>query len=99
MLTYHSFVENGMKRAQKLLHDHEDELHKVRIHHRTRKSRWTVADRYQLAKALVDYETLNLDEVRLILADKPLNRPVDHGEKLVGEAERKGETGQVVDGI
>jgi hypothetical protein len=54
----------------------------------------------QLAKALVEYETLNLDEVKLVLDGKPLDRLPNIGEALKGEQEKKGEVGQViVDGI
>lgn len=52
----------------------------------------------QLAKALVEYETLSLDEVKQIFAGKKLDRPTDEGEKLIGEQEKKGE-GPIVDGI
>jgi ATP-dependent metalloprotease len=46
----------------------------------------------------VEYETLSLDEVKLVLAGKQLERPTDDGERLIGEAERRGE-GPVVNGI
>ncbi|KAK1923181.1 ATP-dependent peptidase [Papiliotrema laurentii] len=55
---------------------------------------------HKLAKALVEYETLNLDEVKLVLDGKPLDRLPNIGEALKGEQEKKGEVGQViVDGI
>lgn len=53
----------------------------------------------QLAKALVEYETLNLEEVRLVLQGKKLERPTDDGPKLVGEVAKAESAGAVVDGI
>jgi ATP-dependent metalloprotease len=87
-----------MGRAVKLLKTREDELHKV-----GRAWRFSVTPRASLtpsplATALVEYETLSLDEVKLVLAGKKLDRPTDDGEKLMGEAERRHE-GAVVDGI
>ncbi|WVR08714.1 hypothetical protein IAU60_005772 [Kwoniella sp. DSM 27419] len=51
-----------------------------------------------LAKALVEYETLSLDEVKQVLAGQRLNRPTTEGESLQSEAEREGK-GPIVDGI
>ena len=53
---------------------------------------------HRLASALVEYETLSLDEVKLVLDGKKLDRPTTEGERLVGEEEREGR-GQIVDGI
>ena len=54
----------------------------------------------QLAKALVEYETLNLEEVKQVLEGKALDRPaLTQGESLVGEQERKGPVGDIVEGI
>jgi len=52
----------------------------------------------QIANALVEYETLSLDEVRTVLSGKPLNRPKNEGEVLRSEAEKAG-TGAIVEGI
>ena len=56
-----------------------------------------------MAKALVEHETLSLDEVRTVLKGEKLDRPaVNQGEKLVGEKEKLAgdePTGPVVDGI
>jgi ATP-dependent metalloprotease len=86
-----------MGRAVRLLKTREDELHRV-----GRAWRFSMTPRApltpQLATALVEYETLSLDEVKLVLAGKKLDRPTDDGEKLMGEAERRHE-GAVVDGI
>jgi ATP-dependent metalloprotease len=47
----------------------------------------------------VEYETLNLEEVRLVLAGKKLERPISlGGERLIGETEKRGE-GAVIEGI
>ncbi|KAI9633435.1 ATP-dependent peptidase [Dioszegia hungarica] len=58
---------------------------------------------HTLAKALVEHETLSLDEVRTVLKGEKLDRPaVNQGEKLVGEKEKLAgdePTGPVVDGI
>ncbi|ODN99608.1 hypothetical protein L198_03452 [Cryptococcus wingfieldii CBS 7118] len=53
---------------------------------------------HKLAEALVEYETLSLDEVKQILAGRRLDRPTSEGASLVGEAEREGK-GAVVEGI
>lgn len=58
----------------------------------------TVADA-QLAKALVEYETLSLEEVRLVLQGKKLDRLLNQGEKLIGESERAGVPIQIAEGI
>jgi ATP-dependent metalloprotease len=44
-----------------------------------------------LAAALVEYETLNLDEVRTVLKGEKLDRSIILGEKLVSEAEKRGD--------
>jgi ATP-dependent Zn protease len=54
---------------------------------------------HTIAQALVDYETLSLDEVRTILSGKPLSRPKNDGEVLRSEAEKAGQTGAIVEGI
>jgi hypothetical protein len=46
----------------------------------------------------VDYETLNLDEVRTILSGQPLGRPKNEGDVLRSEAEKAG-AGAIVEGI
>jgi ATP-dependent metalloprotease len=85
-----------MGRAVKLLKTREDELHKVS--RRVRNHVDVSLTPSPLATALVEYETLSLDEVKLVLAGNKLDRPTDDGEKLMGEAERRHE-GPVVDGI
>ena len=52
----------------------------------------------QIANALVEYETLSLDEVRTVLSGKSLDRPKSEGEVLKSEAEKAG-TGAIVEGI
>lgn len=52
----------------------------------------------QLASALVEYETLSLDEVRVVLNGGKLDRPSADGESLMSVAERTGK-GAVVEGI
>ena len=53
----------------------------------------------QLANALVEYETLSLDEVRQVLRGEKLDRPsASEGLKLVGEHEKQPE-GPIVEGI
>ncbi|KAL7422934.1 i-AAA protease yme1 [Cryptotrichosporon argae] len=55
---------------------------------------------HTLAKALVEYETLSLDEVRTVLQGRPLDRPAaSEGEALRGSEERAGAAGAFVDGI
>ncbi|WVW80572.1 hypothetical protein I302_102558 [Kwoniella bestiolae CBS 10118] len=55
---------------------------------------------HTLANALVEYETLSLDEVRQVLAGKKLNRPTTEGESLKSEEEVRTQAGgQIVDGI
>ncbi|WVF67772.1 hypothetical protein IAT40_002532 [Kwoniella sp. CBS 6097] len=56
---------------------------------------------HKLANALVEYETLSLDEVKQVLAGHKLDRPIETvGESLKGEAEKEGHMpGQIVDGI
>ncbi|WVQ95338.1 hypothetical protein IAU59_002434 [Kwoniella sp. CBS 9459] len=56
---------------------------------------------HKLANALVEYETLSLDEVKQVLAGNKLDRPIESvGESLKGEAEKEGHVpGQIVDGI
>jgi ATP-dependent metalloprotease len=56
-------------------------------------------DLHKLASALVEYETLTLEEVKRILAGESLSRVNTEGIKLQGEVERAGLTGAVVDGI
>ena len=55
----------------------------------------------QLANALVEYETLSLDEVRKVLKGEKLDRPsASEGLKLVGEHEKHHEPeGPIVEGI
>ncbi|KAK8850662.1 hypothetical protein IAR55_004582 [Kwoniella newhampshirensis] len=53
---------------------------------------------HTLAEALVEYETLSLDEVKQVLQGQKLSRPTTEGESLVGEAEREGK-GAIVEGI
>lgn len=53
----------------------------------------------QLANALIEYETLNSDEVKLVLKGEPLNRAPILGDALIGEEEKKGNTGEIVEGI
>jgi len=88
------FVEEGLVRAENVLKTHKDELHTVSDHDPSRISR---ADD-QIANALVEYETLSLDEVRTVLSGKPLDRPKNEGEVLQSEAEKAG-TGAIVEGI
>lgn len=53
----------------------------------------------QLANALVEYETLSLDEVRQVLRGEKLDRPsASEGLKLVGKHEKQPE-GPIVEGI
>ncbi|CAD6578254.1 MAG: hypothetical protein TREMPRED_002141 [Tremellales sp. Tagirdzhanova-0007] len=73
------FLDTGLGRAEKLLKDHENDLHK-------------------LASALIEYETLSLDEVRLVLNGGRLQRPTSEGTSLMGIEEREGQ-GPVVEGI
>jgi len=47
----------------------------------------------------VEYETLNLDEVKQVLRGEQLMRIPNVGESLMGEQEKKGPTGVVVEGI
>ncbi|OCF45519.1 ATP-dependent metalloprotease [Kwoniella heveanensis CBS 569] len=56
---------------------------------------------HKLANALVEYETLSLDEVKQVLAGQKLDRPIETvGESLKGQAEKEGHMpGQIVDGI
>nr|XP_019007835.1 ATP-dependent metalloprotease [Kwoniella pini CBS 10737]OCF46616.1 ATP-dependent metalloprotease [Kwoniella pini CBS 10737] len=55
---------------------------------------------HTLAKALVEYETLSLDEVRQVLAGQSLNRPTTEGETLKSEEEIRNQPGgKVVEGI
>jgi hypothetical protein len=60
------------------------------------------ADDGQLAKALVEYETLSLDEVKKVLGGQKLERlealKALGDEVLLGEEERKGQ-GEIVEGI
>jgi ATP-dependent metalloprotease len=42
---------------------------------------------HKLAEALVEYETLNLDEVREVLAGRKLNRMGNKGEALKSQTE------------
>jgi ATP-dependent metalloprotease len=60
------------------------------------------ADDWQLAKALVEYETLSLDEVKKVLGGQKLERlealKALGDEVLLGEEERKGQ-GEIVEGI
>ncbi|ORX40819.1 peptidase family M41-domain-containing protein [Kockovaella imperatae] len=53
---------------------------------------------HKLAAALVEYETLNLDEVRLVLQGKKLDRPLNVGESFKSAAEKLGQ-GAIVEGI
>jgi ATP-dependent metalloprotease len=88
------FVEEGLVRAENVLKTHEDELHivSIQIYDMIR------ADR-QIAKALVEYETLSLEEVRTVLSGKPLDRPKNEGEVLRSAAEKAGAPGAIVEGI
>ncbi|WWC65284.1 uncharacterized protein I303_107901 [Kwoniella dejecticola CBS 10117] len=55
---------------------------------------------HTLAKALVEYETLSLDEVREVLDGKSLSRPTTEGETLKSEEEIRNQPGgKVVEGI
>ncbi|OCF56206.1 ATP-dependent metalloprotease [Kwoniella mangroviensis CBS 10435] len=55
---------------------------------------------HTLANALVEYETLSLDEVRQVLSGQKLNRPTTEGESLKSEEEIRNQAGgQIVDGI
>ncbi|WVQ63577.1 uncharacterized protein L199_001730 [Kwoniella botswanensis] len=55
---------------------------------------------HTLANALVEYETLSLDEVRQVLSGQKLNRPTTEGESLKSEEEVRNQAGgQIVDGI
>ena len=48
----------------------------------------------------MEYETLNLEEVKLVLQGKSLVRPINVGETLKGEAEKLGQgMGAIVEGI
>lgn len=80
MLIVCRFVEEGLVRAEGILKNHEDELHKI-------------------ANALVEYETLSLDEVKTILTGSPLNRPKNEGDVLRSEAEKAKQSGPIVEGI
>ncbi|OWZ31309.1 ATP-dependent metalloprotease [Cryptococcus neoformans] len=53
---------------------------------------------HRLADALIEYETLSLDEVKQVLEGKRLNRPTTEGESLKGQGEKNGK-GPIVDGI
>jgi ATP-dependent metalloprotease len=54
----------------------------------------------QLASALVQYETLNLDEVKQVLAGKKLQRLASLGDSLKGTKEATaGPDGPIVEGI
>ncbi|EIW66253.1 hypothetical protein TREMEDRAFT_35079 [Tremella mesenterica DSM 1558] len=53
---------------------------------------------HKLAAALVEYETLSNDEVKLVLQGRKLDRTTNQGERLVGEAEKEAK-GEVVEGI
>ncbi|WWD20836.1 hypothetical protein CI109_105313 [Kwoniella shandongensis] len=53
---------------------------------------------HTLANALVEYETLSLDEVKQVLAGQKLSRPTTEGESLISEGERDGK-GAIVEGI
>jgi hypothetical protein len=46
----------------------------------------------------VEYETLNLDEVKLVLQGKKLDRSITlvGGERLLGEAEKRGKAGLIL---
>lgn len=53
----------------------------------------------QLARALVEYETLSLEEVKKVISGEGLNRAVsDFGQRLIGVQERQGK-GEIVEGI
>lgn len=97
-----SFLDKGMGRVMGLLKEKEDELHTVSEGFGDSEGSGSGLTE-QLAKALVEHETLSLDEVRTVLKGEKLDRPaVNQGEKLVGEKEKLvgGEpTGPVVDGI
>lgn len=54
----------------------------------------------QLASALVEYETLNLDEVKQVLAGKKLQRLASLGDSLKGTKEATASPdGPIVEGI
>jgi ATP-dependent metalloprotease len=86
-----SFLDKGMSRTVNLLKRHEDELHKASP---TAYCYWL-----QIAKALVEYETLSLDEVKTVLSGQDLARPKNEGESLVSQGERQEAQGAVVEGI
>jgi len=53
----------------------------------------------QLASALVEYETLTLEEVRRVVRGEMLNRDSNKGETLIGVIEKTGQLGPIVEGI
>ncbi|KAK4684938.1 ATP-dependent metalloprotease, partial [Tremellales sp. Uapishka_1] len=94
------FLESSINRASNLLKTHEDELHKVSSSIRDPERLRLMNHRSKLASALVEYETLSLDEVRTVLQGKKLERVVEDGEVLKGNLEKAGQAkGEVVDGI
>ena len=64
-------IIEGQERARKLLREKENELHKVGL--RVCPSIFFRADcRVQLANALVEYETLDLEEVKKVIKGEPI---------------------------
>lgn len=67
-------MNESSERATQLLKKHEDQLHTV-----SEAQSLETADAWQLAKALVEYETLSLDEVRTVLQGRKLEREAELG--------------------